>query len=488
MNLKHIRKSGPTFHQTLAQIKTRNWYRQGGAILPFYVFGPFMALSAVIGPEANIITQKSRINIAFFDRDIETVVARRFLRRQLHDGQTIARWIDEWRGLVKKHLAFCRGALRKPVATWTDRELRSFLIRNQTLARKHWRKGVLIECTDPYGDELLRDSLARAGVNVTPAELDLLLRPHTLTFTQREFIDRAALLRLIPGTERFKRAAARHAQQFHWIHNTWADVRNMTPAMVERQLARERKRAVRLVREAAELRRAIKANRVRSRAFIRAKRIPARAVRALVFFRMLAEWRDERKQYAACLPNAYLYPLVVRLSRQNRIPVALAGMLTYAEPTGWEIPPKKIAELRLRYRGSVAVTDARWHSRWFYGREAKQLYANLMERIGREGVHGSTANPGRALGIVRRVEAKADFSRVRRGDIIVAHATRPEILPALKKAGAIVTDEGGVTSHAAIVSRELGIPCIVGTQTATHVLKDGDRVEVDATMGVVRKL
>jgi pyruvate,water dikinase len=58
----------------------------------------------------------------------------------------------------------------------------------------------------------------------------------------------------------------------------------------------------------------------------------------------------------------------------------------------------------------------------------------------------------------------------------------------MQKAGAIVTEQGGVTSHAAIVSRELGIPCLIGTKIATKVFKDGDMVEVDATKGIVRKI
>ena len=64
--------------------------------------------------------------------------------------------------------------------------------------------------------------------------------------------------------------------------------------------------------------------------------------------------------------------------------------------------------------------------------------------------------------------------------------TRPEFVPLLKQASAIITDEGGITSHAAIVSRELKIPCIIGTKVATKVLKDGDKVEVNANHGVVR--
>jgi pyruvate,water dikinase len=66
--------------------------------------------------------------------------------------------------------------------------------------------------------------------------------------------------------------------------------------------------------------------------------------------------------------------------------------------------------------------------------------------------------------------------------------TRPEFVPLMKKAAGIVTDEGGITCHAAIISRELGKPCIIGTQTATQIIKDGDLVEVRANHGTVRIL
>lgn len=66
--------------------------------------------------------------------------------------------------------------------------------------------------------------------------------------------------------------------------------------------------------------------------------------------------------------------------------------------------------------------------------------------------------------------------------------TRPEMITAMEKAAAIVTDEGGITCHAAVVSRELGIPRIIATKKATKVFKDGDHVEVNADEGVVRKL
>lgn len=81
---------------------------------------------------------------------------------------------------------------------------------------------------------------------------------------------------------------------------------------------------------------------------------------------------------------------------------------------------------------------------------------------------------------------KEALNKVKKGDILVTGMTLPDYVPAMKKAAAIVTDEGGITCHAAIVSRELKKVCIVGTKVATQILKDGDMVEVDANKGIVR--
>ncbi|MDP2631176.1 MAG: PEP/pyruvate-binding domain-containing protein [Candidatus Uhrbacteria bacterium] len=101
---------------------------------------------------------------------------------------------------------------------------------------------------------------------------------------------------------------------------------------------------------------------------------------------------------------------------------------------------------------------------------------------------GTVAQEGVARGIVRRVLYKDQIGEFKEGEILVAEGTTPDFVPAMKKAVAIVTDEGGITCHAAIVARELGKPCIVGTKVATQVLKDGMEVEVDANSGFVRIL
>ncbi len=101
---------------------------------------------------------------------------------------------------------------------------------------------------------------------------------------------------------------------------------------------------------------------------------------------------------------------------------------------------------------------------------------------------GSCAYEGKVRGRVKIIFTPEEMGKMEKGDILVSHSTNPNILSAMIKASAIITNAGGLTCHAAIVSRELNKPCIIGTKIATKVLKDGDLVEVNANKGVVRIL
>ena len=125
-----------------------------------------------------------------------------------------------------------------------------------------------------------------------------------------------------------------------------------------------------------------------------------------------------------------------------------------------------------------------------FGKEADQIEKKIAiaptEDI-RE-LEGQVACLGKAKGYAKIINSVAEMKKMRKGDILFSIATNPDIVQVMKLAAAIVTDQGGITSHAAIVSRELGTPCVIGTKIGTKVFKDGDLVEVDANKGVVRKI
>jgi len=98
---------------------------------------------------------------------------------------------------------------------------------------------------------------------------------------------------------------------------------------------------------------------------------------------------------------------------------------------------------------------------------------------------GLGASPGIGSGKVKIIFNEKEINKVEDGDILVTTMTTPDMVPAMKRASAIVTDEGGMTCHAAIVSRELGVPAVVGTKEATKILKDGMQVTVDGEKGII---
>lgn len=103
-------------------------------------------------------------------------------------------------------------------------------------------------------------------------------------------------------------------------------------------------------------------------------------------------------------------------------------------------------------------------------------------------IYGKNACRGKAVGKVRVIKTKKEFGDIKLGEILVVPSTTPDYVPIMKKSVAIITDEGGLTCHAAIMSRELGIPCIIGTKISTRVLHNGDLVEVDANNGTIKIL
>jgi phosphohistidine swiveling domain-containing protein len=161
------------------------------------------------------------------------------------------------------------------------------------------------------------------------------------------------------------------------------------------------------------------------------------------------------------------------------------------------VPHNEIGNRRLSY----TIYYSKGQKFYLTGKESGDFIAKIQskENVPRTSeIKGQVANKrGKVVsGKVRVINVdygnlkklNAQMSAMKRGEILVAEFTAPELMVACRKAKAIITDLGGLLSHAAIISRELGVPCIIGTKFATKVLKDGDLVEVDAERGIVRKL
>jgi len=119
---------------------------------------------------------------------------------------------------------------------------------------------------------------------------------------------------------------------------------------------------------------------------------------------------------------------------------------------------------------------------------AREFLKNIgTEKSDVNELKGQTGYKGCVKGKAVVVTDRKEFDKVKKGDILVTTTTTPQFIPLVKKVRAIVADSGGITSHAAILSREMKIPCVIGTGIATDVFKDGDLIEVDADKGIVKK-
>jgi phosphohistidine swiveling domain-containing protein len=205
-----------------------------------------------------------------------------------------------------------------------------------------------------------------------------------------------------------------------------------------------------------------------------------------------SQWQDERKENIL-RGIGYLGIVVHELAKRSKVSEELIEQLGTHEALTLRSIHQLVGMRRtlgIRIRGSYFFFDG---TREYIvsGRQHDRMLVRMTKRhqkVAAYDIHGSIANGGSAVGRAVICKGLASLKNVRKGDIIIASMTRPEFMPALKKAAAVVTDEGGITCHAAIVSRELNIPCIVGTKIATRVFHDGDIVDVRANHGIVRRV
>ncbi|MCX5744508.1 MAG: PEP-utilizing enzyme [Proteobacteria bacterium] len=205
----------------------------------------------------------------------------------------------------------------------------------------------------------------------------------------------------------------------------------------------------------------------------------------------------------AALVRQYQFALYLKDTRNELLNTAcfnawpimreLAGRLGISASELGEFLPAELgnvdlaAEIARRRDAWVLEYDERG-TRVISGPEARaQFVHDRDERVTSDPVtlRGISGSPGRVRGAVQKVSSRDDIRRFEKGRVLVAASTNPSYIMAMARAVALVTDDGGLGSHAAIVAREMSKPCVVGTGTATQLLRDGDVVEVDADRGEV---
>ncbi|OGH71084.1 MAG: hypothetical protein A3C90_00490 [Candidatus Magasanikbacteria bacterium RIFCSPHIGHO2_02_FULL_51_14] len=340
---------------------------------------------------------------------------------------------------------------------------------------KFWTTGSVPELANYGSVEYLRKKLkGLVPDNEIGGVLETLTAPERLSFYQEEEVALAKTDDL-----------AAHQKQFFWLKNSYAGTQ-----VLPVEFFAERKKELRQNLE-EEIEHKLTEVKARKAAVQKQFNLTQEIMEIAAAISYGIEWQDERKKYIFIILH-YIDALVREVARRFGYDFERLHDLWHYHIGDIILGKDLRPELERRKNG--------FGVRFFhdcvdlYGDEVDlywQTYGEENVTAGTTDVRGVVASKGKGQPVRGKITILLDPSNVKDfigGDVLVAPMTSPEYVFAMKKACAVITDAGGLTSHAAIVSRELGIPCIVGTKIATKVFKDGDMVEVDAERGVVKKI
>ena len=279
----------------------------------------------------------------------------------------------------------------------------------------------------------------------------------------------------------------KHAQKYYWILNNYAKDVCLDAAYFKTQLQEIITKdpfleLERLNGECSVLKR-------KKAELLMKLELDKESINLIKITELFGYMQDERKKYVL-IATHYQTKFIEEFGKRLKLDRKCMEYTYIHELKGLLEQNKIDTKIFQQRREAVLVIHTIGGYEVFSGALAKEIHNALSEKEENDvkEFKGMVACQGKVTGTVKIVQKIHDLINVSSGDVLVASMTRPEMVVAMKKAVAIVTDEGGITSHAAVVSRELKIPCIIGTKIATKVLRDGDHVEVDAIKGIVRKL
>lgn len=352
---------------------------------------------------------------------------------------------------------------------------------NQT--RAYWKETAFIDIFDPFQEEILTHVFGDRKDKIRRDDCQTLLLPEesVLAEEKKDFDlirDLFEQVRRDKQNPKLKKALEKHAEKYWWIQNDYLHVTKLDAVHFAGRLNEKK---------APEPENLPKQKKM----LVKKYDLSPKILHRIRQFEELAYLRDVRKKFTQITNYGFIH-LFHSLAPKLGIPEHESNFVFYylEFERFMKKDPALMKEIALRAKNGVfIIRDSANDSIIIETKKAHELFERIEHRFkGGNIIYGNPASLGKAVGKAKIIKGQADFHKFHEGDILITAMTRPEFVPLMKKSSAIVTDEGGITSHAAIISRELGKPCIIGTQIATKTFKDNDLLEVDANHGSVRKV
>lgn len=269
----------------------------------------------------------------------------------------------------------------------------------------------------------------------------------------------------------------KHAKKWYWINSRYGQENYYTLEQAEEKLSKINKKEYfrKYKEEKAHLKKTI----------AHTKKLLGKDASMVDFMQFIIYYRTHRTDTINLAITMFI-PKLKDMTKKLGLTYQQLLRCTRDEVLNNKIPDRTILDQRIN---DFTLLLHRGELKCLIGKKSEEIREFLKEDVSDiKELEGQIACKGKVTGKVKLVFTQKDYTKVQDGDILVTSMTTPNMVPIMKKASAFITDEGGITCHAAIISREMKKPCIIGTKNATQILKDNDKIEVDADKGVVRKV
>ena len=347
----------------------------------------------------------------------------------------------------------------------------------ERMKKKYPGKDKQIAClVEPYGNTFLTDHT---------------IGLHEIAITLKKSGKKPASSQELLGDNALRAKIESHKKKFFWIQNNYKDVQPLQIEFFADQAFELSKQELScLEKNLSDLKRRSVSHQKECQSIEEKGIFEKDDCTKLSWLGKMAWWIDRRKKYNL-IGNYLIGRHLGYLCKINDLPYEDAAFLLPEEFDLVISGEKGLKDYPISERKieSLFITDKYGQELFLHGKQCQEIWNQINPPVDTSGIkeiHGVVANKGNIIGVARVIKDPKSTHLFDKGDVLVTGMTRPDFLSLMHKAGAFITDEGGVTCHAAIVARELNKPCVIGTKIATQAIKDGDTLEVDADNGIVR--
>lgn len=465
------------------KIKTTIWYRQKTHSLASFVLGPGMAVIKLLnaGQEIFFYTNATEFR-GYFDEDFMRSLAEKEIKKFRKDGNYLHRlhnnWLNKARALENEINRIRKINLEKLSNDQLLNLNKSFSLKAQNI----WLVPFFLDIFDPNAEDFIGEEIAKSKISLTQEEINTLTLPSRPSMAQEYHKE---ILNHLVGHDPNINAIL---QKFYFIKCSYTNGQVLALKELRQDLSHAKEQSL-LNGQLTGLRQYFKNTQLKKRTILRKKNLPVTLKNLFGFFAELSQWRDERKTLVQKTVTI-VDRLGREIARRSKLPYRQVTLCLPYEINSIPVSRKLIGKWKKTLQKNfLNYSLGKGKIKFIGNRTCKKLLALLEPKHnGQKQVTGQIACKGKAKGPAKIIHGEKDFHKFKAGDILITSMTRPEFLPLMKKAKAIITDEGGITSHAAIISRELNIPCIIGAKIASKIFKDNDIIRVDANKGVANKL